>query len=195
MTADTFRRDRFLRASGYNFYVWGVVNILVTAPLLAALSGHRWPGWAEALFPIGLIVAGIALAALNENRVEKLVGPPAEVPVVDAARLWAPLFLLAIGFTAIFLVRGPAAYVQPLWMGVIGAGYLAWGSFTIGEFRRLGALLVAAAIVSGLAIDPGALPPGGASPFALGVWIVVTGVLWLPFGAYVNRKYVHDAAP
>ena len=192
MTAEAFRRDRYLRASGYNFYVWGAVNILVTLPLLAAIAGARWPAWAEAFFPIGMIVAGVVLAGLNENRVAKLVGPAAETPVVDAALLWGPLFLLAIAFTVIFLVRGPAAYVQPLWMGVIGAGYLAWGSFTIVEFRWLGGLLVAAALVSGLAIDPGALPPGGASPFALGVWIVVTGLVWFPFGAYVNRTYVHD---
>ena len=193
MTAEAFRRDRFLRATGYNFYVWGAVNLLVTLPLLAALRGEPWPAWAAGLFPIALIVAGIFLSGLNDNRVAKLCGEAAEVPVVDAARLWGPLFVLAFGFTAIFIARGPAAYVQPLWMGVIGAGYLAWGSFTVAEFRWLGWLLLAAAVVSGLAIDPGALAPGAPSPFALGVWIVVTGLIWFPFGAYVNRKYVHAA--
>jgi hypothetical protein len=191
VTPEAFRRDRFLRATGYNFYVWGAVNLLVTLPLLASLRGAPWPAWAAGLFPVAVIVAGVFLSGLNDNRVAKLCGEAAEVPIVDAARLWGPLFLLAFVFTAIFIARGPAAYVQPLWMAVIGAGYLAWGSFTVAEFRWLGRLLLAAAVVSGLAIDPGALAPGAPSPFALGVWIVVTGLLWFPFGAYVNRKYVH----
>ena len=74
MTAEAFRRDRFLRATGYNFYVWGAVNLLVTLPLLAALRGAPWPAWAAGLFPIALIVAGIFLSGLNDNRVAKLCG-------------------------------------------------------------------------------------------------------------------------
>ena len=191
MTADAFRRDRFLRVTGYNFYVWGSVNVLITLPLLAEASGEPWPAWAAGLFPLALIGAGLFLSFLNENRVAKLCGAADDVPVVDAARLWGPLFLLAFGFTAVFSARGGGAYVQPLWMGVLGVGYLVWGSFTVPEFRWLGRLLLGAGVVTGFATDPAALPAGTASPFGIGVWIVVTGVLWFPLGAYVNRKYVH----
>ena len=38
VTPERFCKDRYLRASGYNFYVWALVNLLVTWPLFAALE-------------------------------------------------------------------------------------------------------------------------------------------------------------
>ena len=37
MTAEAFRKDKFLRATGYNFYVWAVVNVLIVWYLAARL--------------------------------------------------------------------------------------------------------------------------------------------------------------
>ena len=190
MTADRFRKDKFLRASGYNFYVWGVVNILVVLPVWAASAGHPWPGWVALAHPIALITLGMFASGLNDNRVEKMWGPARAEPVVDAAAFWAPTFLIGFVLTVVLAVRGPAAYIQPLWLLLVGAAYLTWGNFGIPEFRWLGWTLVAAGAVAGLGIDPTAIPRHLGSQFALSVWVVFMGILWFPFGTYINRKYV-----
>ena len=193
MTPDEFRKDKYLRASGYNFYVWAVVNVLVTWPLYAALAGHPWADWLAGLYPIGLIAAGIALSVLNDNRVQKMCGDPSPTPLVEAASFWGPIFLIGFTFTIVLAVRGPAAYVQPLWLFLVGAAYLVWGNFGVPEFRWLGGTLVAAGAVAGFSIRPAEISPRLASPAALAVWVVFMGILWIPFGAYINRKYVHPA--
>jgi hypothetical protein len=190
MTAETFRKDKFLRASGYNFYVWAVVNVLILWPVWAALDGRPWPAWLALFYPIALIAFGIFLAALNDNRVNKMWGPPNDPPVVDAATFWGPIFMIGLVLTIVLTVRGPAAYIQPVWLLLIGAAYWIWGSFGIPEFRWLGWTLVAAGAIAGLAVHPETIPPHLGSRDAMLIWVVFMGALWLPFGAWINRKYV-----
>src|SRR5687768_1509662 len=76
MTPEDFRKDRFLRATGYNFYVWAVVNAVVTLPLFGALAGRPWPAWAAIGYPIALVVGGLVVCGLNDARVGKLCGDP-----------------------------------------------------------------------------------------------------------------------
>jgi len=190
MTADTFRRDKFLRAAGYNFYVWAVVNVLIVWPVWAAIQGRPWAPLLALVYSIGLIVLGGVLCVLNDNRVEKMWGPPAQAPFVDAAAFWAPIFMIGLVLTIVLTVRGPVAYVQPVWLLLIGAGYWTWGGFGIPEFRRLGQMLVAAGAVAGLGVNPQEIPRDLGSAQALAIWVIFMGALWLPFGAYINRKYV-----
>jgi hypothetical protein len=194
MTADRFRKDKFLRATGYNFYVWGAVNILVVLPVWCATMGHPWRAWVALVHPIALIVLGAFASGLNDNRVEKMWGPASAEPVVDAAAFWAPTFLIGLVLTVVLAVRGPAAYIQPLWLLLIGAAYLTWGNFGVPEFRWLGWTLVGAGTVAGLAIDPSSIDRHLGSPFALAVWVVFMGILWFPFGTYINRRYVWAVA-
>lgn len=189
MTPETFRHDRFLRATGYNFYVWGTVNLLVTWPSWAALLGRPWhPGLALA-YVVGLLAVGVFVCVLNDNRVAKMWGPPHEAAVVDAGAFWGPLLLLALLFTVWLSVRGPVAYVQPVWCLLVGAGYLTWGNFGVPQFRWFGRALIAVGVVAACIVDP-APPPGLASPGALVVWMIFMGVLWFPFGALVNHRYL-----
>lgn len=192
MSPEAFRRDRYLRAAGYNFYVWAIVNVLVTLPAFAALAGRPWPGWLGGLFPIVLIFAGFFVCALNDNRVAKMCGADGE-PAIDAARLWLPVFLFGWLMTTLFVVRGPVAYIQPLWLLLVGMAYMIWGNFSVSEFRWLGWVLILSGAYAGLAIRPFDLPPGTASLQALVIWTVVMGLLWVPFGAYINRKYLYSA--
>jgi lysylphosphatidylglycerol synthetase-like protein (DUF2156 family) len=192
MTADDFRKDKYLRATGYNFYVWAAVNVLVTWPLYSALGGSPWPGWLAGLYPLGLIVAGIFLSVLNDNRVQKMCGDPNPTPLVEAGAIWGPIFLIGFLLTVVFAVRGPAAYIQPLWLCLVGAAYLMWGNFGVREFRFFGWALAIAGGVAGMSIRPADVAPHLASSSALAVWVVFMGVLWIPFGAYINRKYVHS---
>jgi len=191
MTPEAFRKDRYLRATGYNFFVWAAVNLLVTLPLFSALGGRPWPDWLGLVYPIALIATGIFLCVLNDNRVQKMVGDPAPVPVVEAGSIWLPVLLLGILFTVLFVARGPVAFVQPLWLLLVGTGYLQWGNFTIREFRLFGAVLIAAGVVAGFAVRPAEIAAGMPSLRALVVWVVFMSAAWVPFGAYINRKYVH----
>lgn len=193
MTAETFRKDKYLRACGYNFYVWAGVNLLVTWPLWSALAGRPWPVWLAVLEPIALIVIGVVLSALNDNRVEKMWGAPNERAVVDVGSFWGPLLLVAFVLTVVLSIRGPVAYVPPVWLLLVGAAYWMWGNFAIPEFRWFGGALVAAGTVAGLAVRPEPRWPGRPSPEALLLWMLFMGILWLPFGAYINRKYVYPA--
>lgn len=191
MTAETFRKDRYLRACGYNFYVWAGVNLLVTWPLWSALRGHAWPLWLAVCEPIVLVAIGVVLSALNDNRVEKMWGAASEQAVVEAGSFWGPVLLVALSLTVVFSVRGPVAYVQPVWLLLVGAAYWMWGNFAVPEFRWFGGTLVAAGTVAGLAVRPDPAFPGLPSREALLVWMLFMGILWLPFGAYINRKYVY----
>jgi hypothetical protein len=192
MTTDDFRKDKYLRATGYNFYVWAAVNVLVTWPLYSALGGAPWPDWLAGLYPFGLIGAGIFLSVLNDNRVQKMCGDPNPTPLVEAGAIWGPIFLIGFLLTVVFAVRGPAAYIQPLWLCLVGAAYLMWGNFGVREFRFFGWALAIAGGVAGMSIRPADVSPHLASPSALAVWVVFMGVLWIPFGAYINRKYLHS---
>ena len=194
MTPETFRRDKFLRASGYNLYVWAVVNLLVTWPPWSALSGRAWHPALAVFYVIVLLAAGVFVSVLNDNRVAKMWGTPSETPVVDAAAFWGPTLGLGLVLTVIFSIRGPVAYVQPAWLLLVGAGYLTWGNFGVPEFRWFGRSLIAAGAVAALFVDSATsleLPSLG----ALFVWMLFMGGLWLPFGAYVNRRYVHPVGP
>ena len=195
MTPEVFRKDKYLRASGYNFYVWAVINVLIVWPVWAAIDGRPWPEWLALVYPIALIAVGGFLCVLNDNRVEKMWGPPSATPVVDAASFWKPIFAIGFVLTIVFVARGPAAYIQPVWLLLIGGGYWAWGSFGPPEFRWLGRVLVAAGAVAGLAVRPEAIPAHHGSREALAIWVVFMGVLWVPFGAYVNRRYVAARPP
>ena len=190
MTPDRFRKDKFLRASGYNFYVWAIVNVLVVWPVWSAASGRPWPGLLALVYPIALIALGAFVCGLNDNRVEKMWGPASAEPVVDAATFWAPTFVIGLALTVVLAARGPAAYIQPVWLLLIGAAYLTWGNFGIPEFRWLGWTLVAAGTVAGLGIDAEHTPRDLGSPFALAVWVVFMGIVWVPFGTLINRRYV-----
>jgi hypothetical protein len=190
MTAETFRTDKYLRASGYNFYVWATVNLLITLPLWSALDGNPWAGWLAALFPVALLVLGVVLSGLNDNRVQKMWGDPSDRPLVEAGAVWGPIFLIGIVWTVVLAVRGPAAYIQPLWLLLVGAAYMTWGSFGVREFVWLGVTLVAAGAFAGFAIHPDRIAPTLPARAALEVWVVFMGVLWFPFGAYINWKYV-----
>ena len=191
MTTEIFRRDKFLRASGYNLYVWGAANLLVVLPAYAAARGAPWPGWVGLLHTVVCIVGASVACALNDNRVEKLCGPANETPVVDAGRIWLPLLAAGTIWTVIFIARGPVAYVQPLWMAIVGVGYLSWGAFAVPEFRWFGGMLLACSAVSGISVDPIAIQRGAPAVNTLAIWSVAMGLAWFPIGVHLNRKYVY----
>jgi hypothetical protein len=193
VTPEKFRKDRYLRATGYNFYVWAVVNVLITWPLFAALAHDPWPVWLAVLYPLGCILGGIFCAVLNDNRVSKMCGEPDPQPLVEAGGIWGPVFLVGIVFTVVLSLRGPVGYVQPVWLLLVGCAYLTWGNFGVREFQFLGYFLVAAGAVAGWFVRPSAASWMLPSRHALAIWVVCMGLVWIPFGVYLNRRYLYRA--
>lgn len=195
MTPEEFRRDPYLRASGYNLYLWGAVNLLVAVPALTASVGHRWGAAATTAWTAGAIVCGVLLSAMNDNRLRKMLPDVADAPAIPAGRIWGPLLTLGSVGTALAVFRGQVAYVQPLWMLVVGTAYWQWGSFTLGEFRRLGQLLVGAGAASAWAIGVCGMPGEEPSVVSGATWVVCMGILWFPLGLYLNRRYLRTGDP
>jgi len=191
LTPERFRKDRYLRAAGYNFYVWAVVNVLITWPLFAALADDPWPPWLAVLYSAVCILVGVLCAVLNDNRVQKMCGEPDPHPLVEAGGIWGPVFLVGLVLTVVLWLRGPVAYVQPVWLLLVGAAYLTWGNFGVWEFRALGYFLVGAGAVAAWLVHPSAASWALASPHALAIWVVCMGVVWVPFGVYLNRRYLY----
>jgi hypothetical protein len=128
---------------------------------------------------------------LNDNRVQKMYGEADPQPLVEAGAIWVPVFLVGIVFTVVLSLRGPVAYVQPVWLLLVGCAYLTWGNFGIREFQWLGYFLVAAGAVAGWFVRPSAASWALPSPHALGIWVVCMGLVWVPFGVYLNRRYLY----
>jgi hypothetical protein len=193
MTPEQFRADRFLRSSGYDLWVWATVNAVVTLPAWSELAGRPWPPLAALALVVSLITAGIFVAGLNANRVEKMCGP-ATGAVVDAPRLWLPLVLGGFAVSFVLIARGAVAWIQPIWLVLVGLAYVRWGRASIVEYRWLGAALMLAGSAAGLFLYATAMPPGGPSQEALVIWLVFASLVWVPVGAWVNWKYVHARA-
>lgn len=180
MTAEAFRRDPSLRASGYLLWVWGAVNFVLPLPLWAAWEGSAWSsGWIAAHLALCLAL-GLWLSILAASRAGKLCGEAAARPIVEARRLWLPILAAGAVITLPALLRGETASVLSAWMAIAGAGHLAWGAFTIPELRALGGALLVAGAVAG----------GGASGWILVLWWVAMGLLWGVTGLRINRRYV-----
>ena len=193
MEIHEFRQDRHLRATGYNFYSWGVVNVLVTVPLFAALNGAPWKGWVALLYTVGVLTAGIVVAGWNDRYVGKMCGEPAPQPLLEMGNLFLPVIGGGLLLSVMLGAHNENAYVQPLWMIMIGLAYLIWGHFSIPEYKWLGRILMVGGGIAGLMIQPAEVASGLASRRALYVWVPMMGPLWLLVGAYVNRKYIHRA--
>src|SRR6266481_5400229 len=178
MGACEFRHDRYLRTTCYNFYSWAVVNILVTVPAFAALNGSAWNGWLALIYTVALITAGVVVSGFNDRRVERMCGEAAPEPLLEALNLWPPVLIAGFLLMVMLGVHNENAYVQPLWMIMIGLAYAIWGLFTIPEYKWLGRLMILSGATAGFLIKPAEVASGLASRTALYIWIVVMGLLW-----------------
>ena len=74
------------------------------------------PVAAEVTVSLILFAGGFFIAVLNDNRVQKMCGDPDPQPLVEAGSIWGPIFLIGLVLTVVLAVRGPVAYVQPVWL-------------------------------------------------------------------------------
>jgi len=103
--------------------------------------------------------------------------------------LYVPLLALTILTIAFFWMLMHSRFGRAwLW---IGANPDAASAFGVPVVAYKIAAYAAAGAFAGLSVQPSAESWPLASRPALAVWLVFMSVLWIPFGAYINRKYVH----
>jgi hypothetical protein len=189
VTGAAFRRDRSLRASGYELASWGIVHLLLTLPAWNALGGRPWSPGAIAASTIALVGLALAASPLHRNRAGKLCGEAGPHVLVRPVWIWAPLAAAGLVLTATLVVDGAIGRLVPAWIALAGAGHAIWGAFTIPEIRRLGiVLLVAAAIAAagdGRTIGVGALV----------LWSLAMGAGWIATGVAIHRRYLRSRPP
>lgn len=191
MDRAAFRRDPFLRTSAYNMATWALVNVLFSLPNYRLAAGAAWSPACFGIYSLGLLTAGIALSAVHERRVAKLVGPAGDA-LFAAGRLWGPLLLVGTGGTALLVTAGRPQFVQPLWLLVVGSAYVIWGAATrFRLYQVLGGVLGVAGLVV-LALQqtrPGAPP----SVLGLHVWNLTMGAFSFAVAVTANRRYLWSA--
>jgi len=188
MDSVSFRRDPFLRTSAYNMATWAVVNVLFSVPNYALAAGTAWSPSLLGTYSLGLFAAGIALSAMHERRVGKLVGPAGEA-LFPAGKLWGPLLLIGFGGTVALVVSGRPQFIQPLWLLVVGSAYVVWGAATRFRLYQLLGGVLAAAGLAVLALQetrPGAAP----SVLGLHLWNLTMGAFALTVAVITNRRYL-----
>jgi GNAT superfamily N-acetyltransferase len=189
VTGAAFRRDRLLRASGYEIGSWGIVNLVLTLPAWSAASGQPWSSAAIAGSTIVLVGLALAASPLHRSRTAKLCGEAGPRVLVRPVRIWAPLAAVGVVLTGALVADGAIGRLVPVWLAIAGAGHAIWGSFTIPEIRRLGiALLVAAAIAA-----VGESRAIGVA--SLVIWSLAMGAGWIVTGIAIHRRYLPPDHP
>ena len=162
--------------------------MLLSLPNYALAAGAAWPAGLLGTYTLGLFAAGVALGAVHERRVGKLIGPAGEA-LFPAGKLWGPLLLIGFVGTVLLLTGGRPQYVQPLWLLVVGIAYVIWGVATrLRLYQVLGGVLGVAGLAA-LALQE---PRAGAAPSVLGlhIWNLTMGAFAFAIAMATNRRYL-----
>lgn len=186
-----YLHDRFLRSMGYGFVLWGCVNLLLTGPVIARATGLLLPFYVEGLYLIAILAAGVWAHRRIDCGVERRVGPAADVLVMRSDIVWGVLLLSGTLLTLVILHTGPFFLIQIIWPIVVGSGYAIWGLHSIRPMAYLGFFIVFAGAAGGLLVSvPQTMDPSRPIPVLVVNYVIIMGLLWLPFGFYLQRTYL-----
>lgn len=167
---------------------WAVVNVLFSVPNYALAAGAAWSPGLLGTYSLVLFASGVALSAVHERRVGKLVGPAGQA-LFPAGKLWGPLLLIGVVGTVSLIVTSRPQFIQPLWLLVVGSAYVIWGVATSFRLYQLlgGVLGVAGLVVLALQeTRPGAVP----SVLGLHLWNLTMGGFSFAVAVATNRRYL-----
>jgi hypothetical protein len=120
----TFRRDAWLRSSGYHLATWSLAGFAIELRR-ATRAEDAAPGFV-------ILIAALALltSLTHERRVGKIAGIAGEPAWRHSAQLWrAMVCLLVAGSLAVMLASRQHLLFQ-VWMLVVGSGCVLWGRGT-----------------------------------------------------------------
>lgn len=176
MNPEEFRRDAWLRSSGYHLATWSLFALVLEI-------GRAAPARSGAASTVVLVAAAVLTSLTHERRIGKMAGP-ALAPVWDGAgRLWWSLFGAFLTVATLLLAGGRAAWLVPLALATVGVGYLVWSRF-VGR-TWLAAIGVAAVLAA--TIDA-ATTAAGEPPFLLRA--LVLGIVLPAAGLWTSRRYL-----
>lgn len=184
----TFRRDPWLRSSGYHLATWSLLGLVLELRRLSPGEGAV-TGSAGLLF---LVAAAILTSLTHERRIGKMVGPagPAgEAVWPGAGALWRTLLSALAAASALLVATQNAGMLFPLWCAGVGSGFWLWGRRAgFAWYEGLGLLMAVAAMV-----DVGLMwGEGGAAP---GFRFAVLGLVLPGAGLLTSRRFLWFRPP
>lgn len=182
----TFRRDPWLRSSGYHLATWSLLGLVLELRRLSPGEGAV-TGSAGLLF---LVAAAVLTSLTHERRIGKMVGPAGEAVWPGAGALWRTLLSALAAASALLPVTGNAAMLFPLWCAGVGSGFWLWGRRAgFPWYEGLGLVMAVAALV-----DLGLLWKGG-GVVVPGLRFAVLGLLLPGAGLLTSRRFLWFRLP
>ncbi|MFN2378192.1 MAG: hypothetical protein ABR538_16810 [Candidatus Binatia bacterium] len=181
----TFRRDPWLRSSGYHLATWSLLGLVLELRRLSPGEGAA-VGGAGLLF---LVAAAVLTSFTHERRIGKMAGPAGEAVWPGAAALWRTLLAALAAASALLLTTENAGMLFPLWCAGVGCGFWLWGRGAgFPWYEGLGLLMSVAALV-----DVGLLwAEGSAAP---GFRFAVLGLVLPGAGLLTSRRFLWFRPP
>lgn len=184
-----FRRDPWLRTSGYHLATWSLVAFVLELRRPAASED-------AAAFLVVLLGGALLTSLTHERRVGKMAGL-AGVPLHPRTDVlwWSVVGAIVLGSLTLHWIARPH-WMFPMWMMLAGEGFLLWGmALRFAWYRALGAAMIAAGLldIAMMALDAGAWP----RLLMLGEWprLLVLGVLLPAVGVATSRCFLWFRAP
>lgn len=141
MDPAAFRRDPWLRTSGYHLATWSLVAFVLE------LWRDR-PGEVGAAQAVALVGGAFLTSLTHERRVAKMAGIAGEPVYSETALVWRLVFVGLAASMAAMLAAPNMAALFPVAMCVLGIGFAQWGAGAgFPRFVWLGAFMVAAALL------------------------------------------------
>jgi hypothetical protein len=171
-----FRRDPWLRTSGYHLATWSLVAFVMEL-------WRRQPESDHATATVVLVAGAVLTSLTNERRVAKMAGIAGEPVYPGTALVWrlVALALFVSGAAAVFEANTNGMF--PVAMIATGMGFAVWGAGAgFAWFSALGAAMVGTALV-----DVALLGRGDASRT---LRLAVLGVALPAFGLATSYRFL-----
>ncbi|MFN2427645.1 MAG: hypothetical protein ABR587_14490 [Candidatus Binatia bacterium] len=171
----TFRRDRYLRTSGYHLATWSLVALVVELRL-----GHPAPA---AAVLAGLLAGATLTSFTHERRVGKMAGAAGAAVYEGAGRMWLALFAVLGAATAALVLASRQEWLFGAWAAGVGLGFTFWGwKAGFAWYVGVGSTMLAASLADAAQVWAGE-PVLGFRVFVLGVALPALALL-------TNRRFL-----
>lgn len=151
MDPAVFRRDPWLRTSGYHLATWSLVALV----LELMRTSHR----ESSLSLVVVLLGGAVLTSLtHERRVAKMAGRAGNPVYEKTPLLWGFVALALLSTFAAAMGAPNSDPLFPVGMVIVGVGFAQWGAGArFAWFVGLGAAIVAAGLLD-VVLDPETRP-------------------------------------
>jgi hypothetical protein len=174
-----FRRDPWLRTSGYHLATWSLVALALE--LMRASTDD--PGVSRIVVLLG---GALLISSTHERRVAKMAGVAGNLVYEKTRLLWG---FVALALLSTFVAATGAPNADPLFpvaMVIVGVGFAQWGAGArFAWFVGLGSAIVGAGLLD-VVVGPAVRP----------YWrMLVLGILLPGAGIETSRRYLWFRSP